>query len=205
MTTTYLLPATLQFYSPDHGGKSNMPIGSGYCPYLRVAGIDEDFAVRLHDLPMAGTRFDIPHLVELELSYHSCRDYSPLRSMPFQIIEGSHGHRVKARPKRRSSPGRRSRYRMGDRDVDKYGRGFAGAQRTRRPDGSTLMARTSSARAGAGSTQRRVGARSERGAVVAQLLAGPTLSRTAMRPGRLLGPARFRVPRGSASGAGGRT
>jgi hypothetical protein len=83
-----LVRAKVLFYSPGRGGRPFVPIRDGYAPYIRADGLPEDMAIRVNGMPLNGT-YETWYDVELELSYHTTLDYSPLvEGTAFRLIEG---------------------------------------------------------------------------------------------------------------------
>ena len=76
----------LQFFTPEQGGRPQVPTGDGYAPYARVAG--NDLPVRLVGMPGDG-KYETEYEVLLELTYHPSLDYSALAAgTRFELIEG---------------------------------------------------------------------------------------------------------------------
>ena len=80
--------AKVQFYPRTLGGRSCVPFGDGYAPYLRASMLSEDLAIRINGMPSSG-QYETEYEVELELSYHPRLDYSQLiEKTAFKLIEG---------------------------------------------------------------------------------------------------------------------
>lgn len=83
----YIL-AEVIFKPHSAGGRSMMPVGSGYAPYLRSGLTPEDLAVRVNNIP-SGAQFGQAINVTIELSYYPKLNYGALaESVPIQLIEG---------------------------------------------------------------------------------------------------------------------
>jgi hypothetical protein len=78
--------ARVLFYA--RGGRSTVPIGDGYAPYLRAASFADVLAVRVNGMPLEG-KFDTEYGVALELTHHPRIDYSKLKEgTNFFLLEG---------------------------------------------------------------------------------------------------------------------
>lgn len=80
--------AEVTFKPYDQGGRSVMPVGSGYAPYLRTGLVPDDLAVRVNNVP-AGAEFGAAIMVTIELTYYPQLDYGPLADgVPIMLVEG---------------------------------------------------------------------------------------------------------------------
>lgn len=80
--------ARVRFFRYEDGGRPQMPIGSGYAPYIRSQSLQQDLAVRVNNVP-AGAELDSEVQVELELSWFPRFNYDALKKgVKFVLVEG---------------------------------------------------------------------------------------------------------------------
>lgn len=87
--TRYYVDGEVTFFDSKSGGRSLMPIGDGYAPYIVLKEGMNPLAVRFYGLPNPAGRFGAQCPVKVELTYHPQIDYSMLRvGERFHLSEG---------------------------------------------------------------------------------------------------------------------
>lgn len=76
-------------FSPDKGGRSFMPVDSGYSPHACTPNGQEHLPIILHDIP-SSAHFNAEFEATIEFRYPDRLDYSALVSgQEFDLVEGA--------------------------------------------------------------------------------------------------------------------
>ena len=83
-----IIETQIIFKSYEHGGRVQLPIGSGFSPHFIVQGSNQLLAINFIDFP-DNAEFEKPCMVKVELRYYPKIDYSSLiDGARFEVKEG---------------------------------------------------------------------------------------------------------------------